>query len=291
MHAKTILSGCGGGYDIFGSIPLFFEKENPILVSLSFTKKELLDDNKKIHKITDNLYFVDHTDETYYKESCDNMYFPEYYLSKNLKHGVYLILCDSTINQIIDAYNILLTKHKHIEEIYLIDGGCDVLLSGRETELATPVEDMMHLKAVQNINIKYKYVCAIGLTCDCFSVIKKELINRLDTLGDILIDKKIWSLDDKDVRKYYDIFNKSCPVNSIVHSLICSALEGKTGFYLPDHLTPRIKHNSVELDELMITFFKYDLMKLCKRVIYLDDLDKNYDTDEIDEFIMNFPKE
>ena len=44
---SIILSGCGGGYDIFCSLPLYFkyksEKQNVILVSLSFTRKSLLE--------------------------------------------------------------------------------------------------------------------------------------------------------------------------------------------------------------------------------------------------------
>ena len=31
--------------------------------------------------------------------------------------------------------------------LILCDGGCDVLLTGAESGLATPVEDMSHLKA------------------------------------------------------------------------------------------------------------------------------------------------
>jgi hypothetical protein len=46
MSSNIILAGCGGGYDVFCTIPLFYKniKKNKIIVSLSFTdEKYLLD--------------------------------------------------------------------------------------------------------------------------------------------------------------------------------------------------------------------------------------------------------
>ena len=288
---SILLSGCGGGYDVFCTIPLFFEyqkkKKNIIVVSLSFTKVRLLEKltiENQIEKLKSNLYFVDA--KKMVNKEYD--YFPEYYLSRHLQQGVYVIIIkQSTIKQITEAYNVIIHK-KNIIKFYLVDGGCDLLLSGKESDLATPVEDMMHLKAVVNLPIKRKYACAVGMTCDCNSVPKNELLDRLKEIEDILISKHIWSLTDPYVKKYYDIFYKSKPTNSIVNSLICSTLEGRVGYYLPKHLKLRIRNNNVELDQLMITFVQYDLIKLSNRILYLDELDINHDIDEIDDYIMNF---
>ena len=285
-----ILSGCGGGYDVFCTIPLFFENKskNKIIVSLSFTKKNDLEElvkKKEIDKLNNNLYLINAKKIS----NINNKYFPEYYLSKNIDHSVYLILCDSTINEIIKAYTVIIGK-KTINEFYLVDGGCDVLLSGKESDLATPVEDMMHLKAVLNLQAQNKYVCAIGMPCDCNSVPKEELLNRLNELEDILIEKYKWSLKDNNVSKYYEIVNKSRIEKTVVNSLICSALEGKTGYYLPEKLKFRIKKNNVEIDEHMITFVKYDLKKLSDRILYLNELNCDDSTDKIESYIMKFQK-
>ena len=48
----------------------------------------------------------------------------------------------------------------------MVDGGCDVLLSGNECKLGTPVEDMMHIKAISFFSELKLFVCAIGMNCD-----------------------------------------------------------------------------------------------------------------------------
>ena len=88
---------------------------------------------------------------------------------------------NSTISSITEDYNIIIAEECEVvslNSIYLFDGGCDALLSGRESELATPVEDMMHISAIRNFKVE-KYVCAIGLTCDCASLPVEEFNERL----------------------------------------------------------------------------------------------------------------
>ena len=287
----TILSGCGGGYDVFCTLPLYFKfkKQNKkvILLSFSFTPLDYLENfvnSKQINKVNNFCYLIDVNN---IKDNIKDCYFPEYFLSKELNDQVYIIHSDASINQVKDCYYKII-KNKKVENLYLIDGGCDVLLSGQESDLATPVEDMIHLRALVDLPIKNKYVCAIGMSCDCNSVPKKELIDRLCYLDDILIEKYLWSLDDINVQRYYDIFHKCNPVNSIVNTLICSRLKNKEGFFLPSILKKRIAKNLVYLDDYMITFVKYNLMDIIKRNFYVMELDINSDNDEIDKFIRNY---
>lgn len=288
MKSNIILSGCGGGYDIFCTIPLFFENQdkNRILVSLSFTQESFLLEltkKKEVLQLSRNLFLVDFQKVT----NLNNKYFPEYYLSKHLNHPVYLILNDTTINDINHAYKIIINKLK-IKELYLVDGGCDVLLSGQESDLATPVEDMMHLKAVLDLPIHNKYVCAVGMPCDCHSLPRHELDQRLQELEDVLLEKKVWSLQNENISMYYQIVNDSRIDKSIVNCLICSALEGKRGYHVPGKLKYRIQKNNVEIDELMITFVKYHLKDVSDRNLYLNELNGDHKTDKIDSYIMRF---
>eukprot|EP00438_Fugacium_kawagutii_P033965 Skav229530 [mRNA] locus=scaffold451:123368:126989:+ [translate_table: standard] len=65
------------------------------------------------------------------------------------------------------------------DALVLCDGGCDVLLTGAETGLATPVEDMAHLKAVLPLDIPEKYIMALGANVDCgHGVVQAELDRR-----------------------------------------------------------------------------------------------------------------
>ena len=294
---RTILAGCGGGYDIFGAIPMyldFLKSKKPILVSLSFTPLEILNilvETNQIRKIGDTLFSIDA--EKISDQKFD--YFPEYHLSRHLKQEVYLILCDSTIAQIIQGYNKILSSDNLVENpvdsIYLMDGGCDALLSGKETELATPVEDMMHIRAVMELPIENKYICAIGMPCDIgHGVIRKELEIRLEEIEGMIVEKKQWSLDDENVQEYHRIFRDSNPSNSIVHSLICAALEDHRGFYTPEHLRRRISESVVEIDSLMLTFVIYNMPPLYREVLYMHLLDLNDGRDEVDDKIELFQK-
>ena len=111
---SIILSGCGGGYDIFCSLPLYFkyksEKQNVILVSLSFTRKSLLEslaDKKQIKVICKHCYLVDPE----IKMDVEGWeYFPEYYLSKILEQPIYVIHSDITINEITKSYNCIIEE-------------------------------------------------------------------------------------------------------------------------------------------------------------------------------------
>ena len=128
------------------------------------------------------------------------------------------------------------------------------------------------------------------MTCDCRRLRVAELEERLDYLEQYCYLRYVWSLEDPYVKKYYDIFNSSDTKNSIVHSLICARLEGNTGKYLPKQLKSRIKENDIELDDLMITFVKYNFDDLIKDFEYINELRDEMTTLQIDNFIDNFIK-
>lgn len=264
---------------------------------MSFTDElnlRLLSKKNKVKCLSKTLYKVDARNIKNNKENKKFLnYFPEYFISLYLQQPVYLILIfHSTISSITQDYNIIITeecKINPLESIYLFDGGCDALLSGRESDLATPVEDMMHISAILDFKVK-KYVCAIGLTCDCTNLPVEELEERLGYLSKYLLEEEIWTLEDENVKKYYNIitnseFDKS---NTIVHSLICARLEGNTGKFIPKILKSRISENKIELNDLIITFVKYNYNDLIKDFTYLFQLKEDLYPKDIDKFITNF---
>ena len=306
---SIILSGCGGGCDLFGAIPYFYKlknsiqkisnEKNLILVNLSFTDQlnlKLLAKKGQVKNLSPKLYKVDARKLQNNKENKKFLnYFPEYFISLYLQQPVYLILIfHSTISSITKDYNIIINeecKSFPLESLYLFDGGCDALLSGRESDLGTPVEDMMHIAALQSLKAN-KYVCAIGLTCDCTRLSTIELQERLNYLNKYLIEEEVWSLGDENVRKYYDIVTNSDfdQSQTIVHSLICARLEGKSGKYIPKVLKSRISENKIELDDMIITFVMYDYNNLIKDFEYLHKLKSSSNCLEIDETINMFLK-
>lgn len=283
---NNLYIGCGGGYDIYGAIPLHLTNEhNSYFVSLSFTNVGNIKNSSYVNKINDYFYSINTAQHI---EEFDNIYFPEYHFSREMKVKVYFIIVDLVnINKIRNCYKYLIEKYS-INTAYLIDGGCDAFLKGDETELATPVEDMMSIKALYQFNNINKFVCGIGLSVDCNTVLRNELDDRLTYLrkNGILISE--FQITDKRFEKYIDVVYKSQPEKTIVHSLICAKLEGHSGKYTPPNLKKRIGQNNVELDDLITLFVTCDYNKLYEDNLYVKNIDDNMDTDEIDLFITKF---
>jgi hypothetical protein len=86
-------------------------------------------------QLTAILFRVDPKTDTVWL--TDDVYFPEQRLANELHVPVYAILCDFAITRIeliVEAYRYLM-QGRTIDELVLIDGGSDVLLTGTELEL------------------------------------------------------------------------------------------------------------------------------------------------------------
>lgn len=282
--STIVISGCGGGYDIYGGLIVYHRmKANTtkiIMLNYSFTSTNLL--NSTSCKITNHLYRIDPNIQIPENAS----YYPEAYLSIELNQSVYALADDPTINDIIDAYTYITNTYKP-DKLYLVDGGCDVLLTGIEEGLGTPVEDMMHLRAVMNIDIHYKYILAIGVNVDTgHGVLQNDIDKRFQHLEEtgIQLSKEYLTLSDESVKFYYNIVKRCNPINTIVHSLILSGLEGYRGLHTPQYLEKRVK-NVVPITDQTCTLFQFDLVSVAQEVKYLNLLNVNATTDEIDNII------
>jgi hypothetical protein len=277
---KIIIAGCGGGYDIFGGIPLYLRNpKETILINLSFTSTNILKELSKsnqVMELSDSLYKINAKNIT----NPIDYHFAEYYLSKELDCDVFVIPALSfrlTIQEIYDAYLKILELFPEVDTLYLIDGGCDILLRGNETNLATPVEDMMSLYAVHKLSIPNKFIGAIGLNTETRDgVLESEIIERLKYLEEngILIEKRTWDIKDPDVARYVEIVSNSHPENTTVQSLICASLEGNQGFCIPSHLV-KMKRANVYLNELTKTYVLCNLNKLYQDNLYVNTLNFN----------------
>lgn len=314
MDKQTImLCGLGGGMDIMSCLPLYYEMKNDyniILCNLSFTSKYNLDKlSEKCHikKLIDGCYEIEKGD---YADHID--YFPEYKLANVLNCPIYAMTNYNTIKEICDFYDSVLNNYNEINAAYMCDGGCDGLLSGSETELGTPVEDFMHIKAIiLNNKIKNKYVCALGMNADCgHGIIESELVARLDFLRTngvilseeildlsqdisdtvIINESKVMQIDKKDnshkVKFYYDTVLKCTPKHSIVHSFVLSALEGNYGQIIPKYAKSRMTINrDVIVSDLTKTFIICDAQKLYNYNLFMPKLDIHMTSDEFDKLL------
>lgn len=164
--------------------------------------------------------------------------------------------------------------------LFLVDGGADILLRGTESGLATPEEDMCHLRAITDVykNVKRCFICNIGADIDQgHGMVGAEMIQRIRDLkkAGALISAEVLTASEEDHPEaafYCRVVNVCAPVFTIVQSLTVAAIEGHRGLYTPPHLVPRIRQNKVPLSDNTATFFLFDLWQVASQIGYLADL-------------------
>jgi hypothetical protein len=294
QNKNILIWGCGGGYDIYCGLVMYFDliKTNNVrLGSFSFTRSELL---TKFDGPDPNCFIIDHT-----KHHFDSStYFPEWILSKHIGQSVYAVSTDIHLDSYEKSIRNIIAKDK-IDVVIVVDGGCDAVLTGLEEDLATPVEDMMTVYVVNKLKkeglIQSAYLTCLGATVERVNYSDfEQAVERIGQNNGFVnsISLRDLYLSDKPGRehvvKYMDIFKRSNPTNSIINSSVVSAIEGFEGQYENPLLQNRIslKQNFPTLNKNTSILWVFDLETVAKEVIYLDRLDVLKDTDDIDAFII-----
>lgn len=283
---NILISGCGGGYDIFTGLPIYFEYmniNNIYLSNLSFTKEEYLE---KFTKICDSLYEVNFSHCTIDK----NIKFPEYYLSKELNKSIYCFI-DKGLIKLRNAYG-KLVEQLNIKTIILADGGCDSIMKGDEEELGTPVEDYMSMLCVyelyKNNIVDNIYLSCLGLDVDTYIEIKyDDLTKNLEDLAEYIIATKILDKNDVITQKYIDVFSKCQPKHSICNCCIVSSIEENYGNYHHKFLENKLNGEGLNIKFLTKCMIIFALDKVVERNTLIKNISDLDDSDNIDEFIMN----
>ncbi|CAE7280565.1 unnamed protein product, partial [Symbiodinium pilosum] len=295
---RVVLSGCGGGCDVLGTSVIYQQvrgiAEKVIFFSLSFTKDELL--TATAEQVSSKCWRVDPGNVVIAEDPRQQIYFPEARMANVTNIPVYTLSHFATIAQYTEGYEAALRREfgdrkPSADVLILCDGGCDVLLTGAETSLATPVEDMSHLKAVLPLDIPEKYVSALGVNIDCgHGVIQEELDRRLVDMqcsGTMLCSYPM-TLQDAPAVYFAELVNRCAPAHSIVQSLVVAAMQGHRGLFTPPHLKRRITKNKVPLSEQTATFFLFLLEALASEILYLDQLQPEHTVERVAETIREF---
>ena len=263
LGSKNILiAGCGGGFDIFCGLPLYFAlKKDYCLVLANYS---FVTDFTNCEKITSYCYKVNaQTPVTINNET----YFPEKYLSnwfkevENIDEPVYCFL-KTGVKNIRNSYRCLVEKH-NIDTIILVDGGTDVLMRGDEEGLGTPVEDLSSLIAINSLSKPLnKFLVCVGFGIDSFHGVNHYLflenvaniIKNNGFLGTISILK-----DTIEYKKYKDCITYVTSIKnntSIVNQSICDAVDGNFGDF---HSTEKTKGSKLSINSLMSLYWIFDL--------------------------------
>ena len=208
---NILFAGIGGGFDIFGAIPLWVElrKRNKNFVFSNY--------NGKAQKFNDEIY-------------------PESYLKKILLENkvdipVY-ILPKTGVNAYIEIYKYIIDTH-HCDTIVAIDGGIDSLMTGDEENAGTILEDFVSLYALDSFD-KIKYLVCTGFGTELEEDISHyhalENLSSLCKSGGFLGSASLIANTEE-----FDIYRHICEWvwqyghKSHVHTKIISAVLGEFG--------------------------------------------------------------
>lgn len=274
---NILISGCGGGYDIFTGIPLYYElkaksTKNIYLSSFSFTDKLYEKKGEKITRFCIEIRYMN-----YIKDNTNPEYFPEYHISKYFyehdKEDIPVYAFRLTgVKPLLESYNVLIEKF-NIDTIILVDGGYDSLCFGDEEVLGTPSEDVTSIVAVSMTTVENKILMcsAFGTEFDVSEYGFMENLSKIKKqdglLGIINLDKNMES-----VKKYIDMFEHSRPVNSIINSSIIESFSGNYGYHVPNYVKERLNTDRVYINPLMSMLWFLDLETVVKNILYAENI-------------------
>ncbi|MEU0542274.1 DUF1152 domain-containing protein [Nocardia sp. NPDC005978] len=161
---RVMVVGAGGGCDFLSGLPVAFalheQGKTVFLANLTFTAVA----RTTARALAPGVY------EARADSTGPRAYFPEKHLSQWLQqHGypddrVFLIQKGGT-RQVKAAYA-WLAAELNIDGLVLIDGGTDLLMTGDEAGLGTPVEDITSLLAARALDVPVKLAACVGFGVD-----------------------------------------------------------------------------------------------------------------------------
>lgn len=285
-RANTVLlAGCGGGFDIFSGLPLFFA---------------LRAQGKRVHLANLTYSRLQPTEEDALSPACYRVtadsnghnphYFPEMYLSRWLRehgHGdvpVYTF-CRTGARPITDAYQ-MLADELRFDTLIVVDGGTDSLLRGDEEKLGSPAEDAASIAAADALaGVERKLLVCLGFGIDTFhGVCHAHVLEAIAEVarGGGYLGAFSLTNDMPEVRdyvaavEYVNAHTQGC--ESIVSASILSAIEGQFGDY---HRTDRTRGREQFINPLMSIYWCFRLQHVARRIAYLPEIRHTHDIGEV----------
>jgi len=281
--SRILIAGCGGGYDFFAGIPLYFALRKAgaecFLANLTFSDSNNID----AEEVSTNCWKI--TANSRRKSAgwtvSREHYWPELkvaqWLHKNegIEAPVFMFAHEIGVQPLKFAYEKIVTMH-NIDAILLVDGGTDSIMFGNEAALGTPVEDMTSICAVNLIsNVKKKILFNIGFGVDSFhGVCHSSYLENVATIARAGGFYGSFSLlsTHQEAQKLKAIFEACDPDNSIVCSSVLSAVEGAFGNTHSKYTNRRTAGSILYISAIMSMYWAFDLSIVASHVLYLDRL-------------------
>jgi hypothetical protein len=223
---NILFVGAGGGFDIFGAIPLIHDYP---IHNYPLNKFDAIPHNFTLANFGNN------TDETLRIAQKEDI---EYQLW-DLKEYTYLNIPQIYVlgrQGVLNTYDSLqkIVDENKIDSIMVIDGGVDSLMRGNEQDSGTILEDFIVLAAVNKIKVKNKYLICLGFGCETEERLNHaralENISALMKTGDFIGSCSL-TKNMQCYEKYYDICEKAWTNNRVSHiqGKVIAAVEGNFG--------------------------------------------------------------
>jgi hypothetical protein len=280
----VLIAGMGGGYDIFGGLPIYLTlKQRGLQVHLANLSFSEIGYVTPAVRLTDTLVGV----QAHQRSRLP--YFPELHLARWFQetHGDDLtIWCFARVGArpLVANYRVLI-EHLGIDSIVLVDGGVDGLMRGDEAQIGTPVEDMLSLLAVQRqLHLATRLLCCLGLGAET-DVCHAQVFENMATLtacggflGSCSLVRQMGVYESyQDAVSYVHERSPSDP--SVIHASVLSAAQGHYGNF---HLTQKTRGSRLWISPLMPLYWFFALEQVAERNLLLEYL---VDTDTFDEAI------
>lgn len=288
-YHNILISGCGGGFDIYGAVPIYFLLQSMnikvTLASYSFSE---------IHAIVNTQAFgpdcviVTKTSEYPY----ENDYAPEVCLSRWFWEEKQIDVSIYTIDKVgpkraIEVYQAIQTTEK-FDAVILIDGGTDSLLQGNEFGLGTYGEDLISIVAVHALPNVAKYLLSIGFGVDDYhGVLHYDVLNSIACLAQDHAFLGSWSLvlEQSETQDYVAAVvyaNKHHRQQSIVHNSIVSAIQGHFENY---HVISRTHGTELFINPLMSIIWAFNVDGIYRHLLFTDQLKDMEDFGQVIAFL------
>lgn len=258
---NILLCSIGGGFDIFGCLPLMYSLEGYNITLSSFS----------LNKLSAPIYDYTGGDVEPYK------YFPEkiLMLSKGMPKLNIIGRCGAVQ---LRSYYEKLIKENNIEHIITVDCGVDSLMIGDEEYKGTIAEEYVNFAALQKIKIPKTHIC-LGMGTEVEENVSNEivlcniasLIKITGFIGSCSLNKNM-----NCYKKYKEAYLKVDEVKSHkkshIHPRIISAVEGNYGDEFIQGSTLMVSNDKPALiNPLMSIVWVFDGDKIIYKLQYILD--------------------
>jgi hypothetical protein len=261
QNYNILICAIGGGFDIFGAIPLVF--------SLPGNKVFLSSYN--LNKFNEPLYNFDG------KGSEQFPYFPELILIQNKGLPQLNVVGKLGVEPLKRYYQKLIDQYQ-IQMLVTVDCGVDSLMKGDEAYKGTITEEYVNFAAIKDLNVKKIHVCfGFGTekeeNISHYRVLENiaELTRNDGFLGTCSLTKNSNSF--KVYKNTYNLVN-NYPEHkkSHIHPRIISAIEGEFGLKSSSDKTLMASNQDVFISPLMGMYWFFDGKKVIDSIKCLNDL-------------------